>query len=313
MRVLFCGSGEFATTSLKAIFAGEHEIAGVITPPARPAGRGGLLRATAVARLASDLGIGATECEDINAPEAVAMIQAIGPDVIFVVDFGQFISKAVRRLAGHEAFNLHASLLPALRGAAPVNWALIRGHRATGVTTFLLADKMDAGAIYASRRTDIAPDETAEELRGRLAVMGAELTCRTLDMLADGSARPVAQDETKATAAPKLKKSDGWIDFAADADKIRGLVHGTWPWPGGQAVLKSRRGKDVPVTIARVAVADGPDEEPGLLGSDLTVATGRGRIRILQIKPAGKRVMDWRDFVNGYRPSEGDRFTRPAR
>ncbi len=205
MRVLFCGSGSFALRPLQAIVGSEHEVVGLFTQPARPAGRGGKLRPTRVAEIAGKLGLDVTPCENINAEPVIADIRRIGPDVICVADFGQFIATAVRDAAPLGAFNLHGSLLPELRGAAPVNWAIIRGYRRTGVTTFSLVDRMDAGAIYAQAETDIAPDETAEELRERLSDIGAKLVCETLGLLAGGGAQGRQQDESKATPAPRLK------------------------------------------------------------------------------------------------------------
>jgi len=312
MRILFCGSGDFGIASLKAILSSKHEVAAVVTQPARPAGRGGKLRPTEVARCAADLGLEATQCDDVNSPESIDLIRAAKPDVIFVVDFGQFVSGKVRELAPLGAFNLHGSLLPALRGAAPVNWAIIRGHTTTGVTTFSLVDRIDAGPIYAAREAPIRPDETADQLRERLAELGAALVCETLDMLESGRARTVVQDESRATKAPKLAKSDGWLDFSEDAVTVRNLIHGTWPWPGGQArYVSSGRGKQQLVTIARAAAEEGPCE-PGLVNSELLVGTGKGLLRILEIKPAGRRLMRWQDFVNGYRVAPGDRFLRPG-
>lgn len=314
MRVLFCGSGRFGIASLKAILAGKNQVVGIITAPARPAGRGGKLRPTALANAAAQLGLTITETEDINSPSSLAEIQRLAPDIICVVDFGQFVSSAVCRAARLGAFNLHGSLLPELRGAAPVNWAIIRGHSHTGVTTFSLAPHMDTGAIYGTRPTEVSPEETAEDLHARLAEIGAGLVASTLDMLAAGPTEPQEQDDSKATLAPKLRKSDGVIDFSADAVTVRNLIHGTWPWPGGQAVFAPANGrKQTPVIIARAACeAAQAAGAPGTLDADLVVATGDGGLRIIQIKPAGKRLMHWRDFVNGYRVTEGDRFITPS-
>jgi methionyl-tRNA formyltransferase len=226
-----------------------------------------------------------------------------------VVDFGQMIRRAARRAVG-VAFNLHASLLPALRGAAPVNWAIIRGHATTGVTTFRLVDSLDAGPIFVQRSTPISPEETAEELRDRLAALGAEAVAETLAMVA-AAGRPVEQDHARATSAPKLTKADGRIDFSADAAQIVRRIHGTWPWPGGQARYVSPAGRNVEVIIARAAVAAGTAGETGECGAvcpDLTVSAGAGRVRIIQIKPAGGRLMEFRAFVNGYRVGVGARF-----
>ena len=307
MRVVFCGSGDFAVPSLRAISAGDHEVVAVITQPPRQAGRGRRLRPTAVAEPARRLGLDVTECEDINAGGIVALLRGLRPEAICVVDFGQFIRSAARGAAGLGAFNLHGSLLPELRGAAPVNWAIIRGYKRTGVTTFSLVDRMDAGGIYLQADTQIDPGETVDQLRARLGRIGADVVCQTLTLLDGGNTQTRDQDESLATLAPRLSKADGAIDFSADARTVRNLIHGTWPWPGARAIVKRAKGPDVNVVIARAeATDDQPQGEPGRLDKDLMVATGGGRLRIVEIQPDGKRLMTWRDFVNGYRLSEGD-------
>lgn len=312
MRVVFCGSGDFAVPSLKAISGGDHEVVAVITQPPRQAGRGRRLRPTAVAEAARRSGLDVTECEDVNAGGIVAFLRGLRPEAICVVDFGQFIRSAARGAAGLGAFNLHGSLLPELRGAAPVNWAIIRGYKRTGVTTFSLVDRMDAGGIYLQADTQIDPGQTTCDLAARLGRIGADVVCQTLGLLAGGNTQTRDQDESLATFAPRLTKADGAIDFSADAGTVRNLIHGTWPWPGGRAIVKRAEGPDVNVVIARAeATDDEPQGEPGCLDKDLMVATGRGRLRIVEIQPAGKRLMTWRDFVNGYRLSEGDHMVAP--
>jgi methionyl-tRNA formyltransferase len=320
MRVVFCGSGVFAVASLQAIMgSGRHELVGVITQPARPSGRGGVLARTPVAQAAAAAGHAVLEIDKINTPAAMEAIAAMRGDVMAVADFGQFIRAPVRDLFRWRAFNLHGSLLPALRGAAPVNWAIIRGLSRTGVTTFDLVDKMDAGPMYLTADTEITPTETAAELRLRLAELGAQLVLKTLDAMAAGTLAGVAQDESAATLAPKLTKADGIVDWSADAEAIRCRVNGTWPWPGCHMVFHGSRHADVPVVLARAAsAAGGPPGEGGTLdfvphdgGRELMVATGSGRLRVMQLQPAGKRLMDWKDFVNGYRVATGDRFVAP--
>jgi len=315
MRVLFCGSGLFAVASLKGVLSAGHEVIGVITQPPRPAGRGGRLRPTPLATAARKVRLEAAQHEDINSSATLQWIRNRQPDVILVVDFGQIISNEVLRSAPLGALNLHASLLPELRGSAPVNWAIIRGYERTGVTTFSLTDRVDAGPVYLTDQTEIRPDETAVELRERLSEMGGSLVCKTLELLSSGPVEGSLQDESKATRAPRLKKSDGAIDFSSDAVSIRNLIHGTWDWPGGQAVFAPASGRRrIPVIIARASVGQGGGGgEPGALDDDLMVSTGRGRLRISEIKPAGRRLMEWQDFVNGYRPVKGDRFVTPGR
>ncbi len=312
MRVVFCGSGTFAVHSLRAILAGAHELVGIITQPPRRAGRGGHLRPTPIAEFATDLGIAVNECDDINSDAAVQYLRDLAADVMFVAEYGQFIHAPAREASALGAFNLHASVLPELRGAAPINWAIIRGFKQTGLSTFAIVGPMDAGAVYATVETDIDPAETSDELRERLAVIGADLVCRTLDMLESGQGQPVEQDESKVTFAPLLKKADGRIDFTLPAEDVRNLIHGTWPWPGAQAILKRQKGSDVRVVIARAVVEESQLQlAPGTVDGELMIATGRGRLKIDQLKPAGKRLMAWRDFVNGYHVTEGDLFVTP--
>lgn len=313
MRIVFCGSGKFGVPTLRAILADGHQVAGVVTQPARPAGRGGNLRPTPLAQAAAELELPVLELAKINLPDSVAAIRQLEPDVIAVVDFGQMVRAAVRETAPLGAFNLHASLLPHLRGAAPINWAIIRGHAQTGVTTFSLVDKMDAGDIYLQDATLIEPHETAEDLKARLSEVGASTVCRTLRLLGAGQIHPTVQDEAAVTLAPIMQKSDGAIDWSADAVTVRNRIHGTWPWPGGQALFHGQKHDSLAVVIARAeALPDAAATQPGILDHDLTVSTAQGRIRILEIQPAGKRLMPWRDFVNGYRVAAGDRLTTPT-
>jgi methionyl-tRNA formyltransferase len=311
MRLIFCGSGSFAAPSLRAVVEAGHEVAMVVTQPPRPAGRGGHMRPTPLGQDARQLALPVMEVRSINAEDSVAAIGELKPQALCVVDFGQLVRQEVRDLAPLGAFNLHGSLLPELRGAAPVNWAIIRGHGRTGVTTFSLADRMDAGPIYLQEALDIDPAETADQLRQRLAEMGAGVVCRTLQMLSSGSAAPQPQDDSKATSAPKLTKADGRLDFRDDAVSIRNRIHGAWSWPGGQCVFLGRSGRRVPVILAHAGVDPGDSHlEPGAVDAQGLAATGRGRLRIEQLQPAGRRLMAWRDFVNGYRVGEGDRFVR---
>ncbi len=311
MRIVYFGSGQFSVPSLRAVLAGGHDVAAVFTQPARPAGRSGAPRRTPVAEAASAAGATVIEAENINAPESVARLRSFEPDVIAVADFGQILRRGVLEAPKLCPMNLHASLLPELRGAAPINWAILRGCRTTGLTTFRIVRAMDAGPIYLTQRLEIGPEETAEELKARLAEAGAGLMARTLDLLASGAAGAYEQDHSAATRAPMLEKSDGLIDWSADAATIGNLVRGTWPWPGGQAGFEHAGRAAMPMALAR-AVADQGEARgrPGEVDEELLVATGQGRLRVLEIRPAGKRLMSWRDFVNGYRVKPGDRFVR---
>jgi methionyl-tRNA formyltransferase len=310
MNVILMSSGEFGVPTLRAIAASGHTLLRVITQPARPAGRKGKLRATPIATAAAELGLKVTECPDVNAPEFVAELTNLNADVICVVDFGQIIRAPARESARLEAFNLHGSILPALRGAAPVNRAILDGLTRTGVTTFLLADGVDTGDIYLTADLVMCPAETSGELRARLAELGAPLVIDTLDGLEAGTLEAKPQDHSQATDANKLSRADGFVDFTDTAQAIRRRVHGLWPWPGVHAVFCPQEGKLRDVILARVDVVEGDASGmlPGTLDGELRIATGEGFLQVLELKPAGKALMDWRSFVNGMRPKPGDQF-----
>jgi methionyl-tRNA formyltransferase len=310
MRVVYFGSGAFSVPCLQAVLSSVHEVVGIFTQPARPAGRGGQVQPTPVAQAAGGVGRQVVECANINADEVVGRIRALKADAICVVDFGQMIRDPVLQSVPLGAFNLHGSLLPELRGAAPIQWAIIRGYTRTGVTSFRIVRGMDAGPVYLQADLDIGPDETAEDLKPRLAALGAQTVCHTLDLLAGGGAGQAReQDHAQATLAPRLKKEDGVVNWSAPAESIRNLVRGTWPWPGAQATLRRADGKLVPVAIALAHLAEGPARgAAGVLDDQLAVATGDGRLEVVRLRPAGKRIMEWRDFVNGYRLAPGDQF-----
>ncbi len=313
MRVLFCGSGTFAVPSLQAIVQTEHELVGLLTQPARRAGRGGKLRRTPISIAAEELGLEPTECENINDPEMVEFIRSSEPDVICVIDFGQKVRQAARDCARLDTINLHGSLLPLLRGAAPINWAIIRGYENTGATTFSLVDEMDAGQMLGSVQIPIHSNETTIELKERTAEVGAVLVCETLGQLAAGWADRVKQDEEWVTYAPKLSKADGILDWTANADIIRNHIHGCWPWPGGQTTFVRQDGHECHVVIARAKIVDGDAQDaPGVFDEDKYVSTGDGRLEILEIKPAGKRLMDFKAFANGQHLKAGDSFVRKS-
>ena len=218
MRIVFCGSSAVALPTLEALGEAGHEIAMVVTQPPRRAGRGGKVTATAVAVRAGAAGLNVIETADINTAEMVAAIGRTGAELIVVVDFGQMIRQAARDAVGRGAINMHASLLPALRGAAPINWAILRGLSRTGVTTFSLVDKMDAGAILLQEALDIDPEETAEDLRRHLAALGAEVVLRTVAGLAEGTLTPREQDEAAACLSLTIDVGATYTMTSGDLD-----------------------------------------------------------------------------------------------
>lgn len=301
------GSGDFAVPTVQGLLDSKHDVVAVVAPPPRKSGRGRKVHATPTADLARSAGVDVLETDNVNNDAGLAFVADHRPDVIVVVEFGQFLRRGVRELARLDCINLHGSVLPALRGAAPVNWAIIRGYSRTGLTTFSLVDRMDAGPVYRTTTVAIPPDERAGELRERLAALGPGLVEDTLAAIAAG-AEPTSQDDTAATYAPILKKTDGHLDFRRPAAEIANRAHGTYPWPGGKAVFRPRDGKLVEVTLTHVCVAEDCGLPPGEVGAEFLVGTGKGSLEILELQPAGKKPMDFKAFANGYRVAAGDQF-----
>jgi methionyl-tRNA formyltransferase len=233
MRIVYFGSGQFAVPTLQALLEAGHEVAMVVTQPDRPAGRGRKMQPTPVGQIARQRGLRVLAVENVNEPAVTREILGLGARIGVVAAFGQKIGKAL--LEGFPAglINGHASLLPKYRGAAPINWAILRGEDETGVTVFRLVEPMDAGPVLVMRRTAIKTGETAEELEARLGEMACDAVNAALEMFAGSDNPPmVAQDESKATRAPKLSRKDGYVDFADPAPNVARRVCGLWPWPG---------------------------------------------------------------------------------
>ena len=231
MRLLFFGSGSFGLPTLAHLHA-HHALVGIITQPDKPAGRKRVLMPTPIGQWAIDHDIPTFKENDVNTPEFVQQVRDLEPDASVVIAFGQKLSPELIDAMGKLAINLHSSLLPKYRGAAPINWAMIHGERVTGVSVIALAQRMDGGEIYATDALNIDPNETAGELHDRLAALGPDAIVRVLNDLENNTLQPIPQDPTQATKAPKLKKTDGTIDFNQPAEKVRARIHGLTPWPG---------------------------------------------------------------------------------
>lgn len=297
MRIAFFGTGDFGRPAMSRLAPG---IRVAISQPDRPAGRGREIRPTAIHALADALGIHHVQTEDINALPIGQLLGEI--DVAVVVAFGQKLGAAVLAAPRLGCVNIHASLLPRYRGAAPYQWAVINGDRTTGVTVFQIDEKWDAGAILGVRETPISETETADELHDRLAIVGAELIHEVLDDLARGRGRAHVQDASQATRAPKLKKSDGVVDWSQAARVVSRRINGLWSWPAAGARFSGPGGKVEAVQLARAEPVEdaAPESTPyGALRTDGLVQTGRGAVQILEIKPAGGKLMDFAAFARG--------------
>lgn len=317
MQIIYLGSGEFGIECLKALAGSGHMLPLIVTQPAQQAGRGRKPRPTPVAEWAKDHSIKFVETDNVNAPEMVGRIAGMRPDLIVVIAFGQKIGNELINLPAKGAINVHASLLPKFRGAAPINWAIINGEAETGISIITLAEKMDAGQVLAQQKTEISENETAGELHDRLAQLAAPLLLKTLDQIAAGTAAYTEQDHSRATLAPKLKKSDGFLNFEDPAEILRRKILGFWPWPGASAVYTSKQTtKSIRVTIAMAGVVETSNPSSltvGTLDEDLNVICGQKSLGIEKIKPDGSRLMNFADFVNGQHTKPGDTFTKIER
>lgn len=305
MRIVFLGNAPWSVPALEALVRSSHELVAVVTSPARPAGRGQHVRPNAVGRAARDLGLAVIETEGDLAP----VLEPLDPEVLAVVAYGRILPQAVLDLARVAPVNLHFSLLPRLRGASPVQSALLAGQTRTGVTTLRMTATLDAGPLYGHREVAVDPDEDAGTLGGRLAVLGAALLVETIDALADGRAIARPQDESSATTCGKLTASDRPLRLAeedptATVRRIRALA----PEPGATAEF---RGERLQVLAAREEPS-APATDPGAViaidRDGIVVATRSGAVRLLDVAPAGRRRMSAAEFARGARIAVGERF-----
>jgi methionyl-tRNA formyltransferase len=299
MRVLFYGTPAFALPTLYALL-NRHRVVAAVTQPDRPAGRGQRAQAPPVKVAALEHGIPVLQPARLRDPAWPARLAAHAADVAVVVAFGQLLPPAVLAVPPRGSINVHASLLPRYRGAAPVAWAIIRGERETGITTFQMDEGMDTGPVLLQRSTAIGPEETAGELAERLAGLGAALLLETLDRL--DSLVPRAQDAMTATLAPRLRKEDGLLDWTEPAAALAARVRGVNPWPGAVTFTPTGR-----LVIWR-ARAIGGQGEPGMLTraeGRLAVGTGEGLLQPVEVQPENRRTMAWDDYLRGARLGPG--------
>lgn len=311
MRIVFLGTGEFGVPALRALGAAGHEIVAAISQPDRPAGRGRVLRATPIRAAADELHLCHIPTENVNAADILELCQSA--DLGVVAAFGQKIGGALLDGLPRGCVNIHGSLLPRYRGAAPYQWAIINGEATTGVTVFQLDQRWDAGAIWSQRSTPIGERETAEELHDRLAELGAALIVDTLGAIESGAVQPKEQDAAQATRAPKLSKADSPVDWSQPARHVVRRIHGLWSWPAAACTFASRSGKEERLLLARAEVVDestlpGGDFPAGAFHQDTTVQAGAGRVRLLEVRPAGSRLMSFEAFANGRRIAPPDRL-----
>ncbi len=307
MRVVFMGTPEFAVPSLKALLDAGYGVVGVFTQPDRPVGRGHKLAACPVKKLAVERGVPVYQFERPRNEEGLACLRALAPDIVVTAAFGQILSQALLDVPKMGTVNVHASLLPAYRGAAPINWCILNGETRTGVTTMLTDAGVDTGAVLLRRETDIGETETAAELSARLSQLGAELLIETLKGYIAGEIAPIPQDERLASRQPMLKKEMGLIDWTRSAKEIACQARGLDPWPSAYTdylggTLKIYRARPVegegdPGTVLRSSAKEG-----------LFVACGEGALEVLEMQAPGGKRMSARAYLAGKKIEPGTRF-----
>jgi methionyl-tRNA formyltransferase len=315
-RIIMLGTGDFALPSLEHLASTGHQIVALVTQPDRPQGRKQELIPSRIRCAAISRGIRVLQPEDVNAPEAIEMLRALVPDLLVTAAYGQILSAdllGVPRLGG---INLHGSVLPAYRGAAPVARAIERGEIETGVTVILMTPRIDAGGMIKVSRTPIDANETAGELEDRLAALGAPLVAEAISELEAGTARVLPQDRSKVTKAPKLRKEDGLIDWRKSARDVHNLVRAMQPWPAASTYLRVHDDPDAPTVrliVHKTELLDTPSRgthgeviEASASNNRLEVATGQGAVRLLIVQTPGKKPMPAGDFLRGHRVSPGD-------
>lgn len=313
MRVIYFGSAQFGLPSLEAIGTSSHELAAVFTQPARPSGRHrSKPTPTDVELWCLNNNIPCVEASNVNQPEMMRRIADFNADLLVVIAFGQKVSQAVIGLQKHGAINVHGSLLPKYRGAAPIHWAMMNGEAETGISIITLADRMDAGLILAQDKLPIKPDDTFQTMHDKLAKLSVPVLMKTIEQLENGTATFTKQDESQVTYAHKLQKKDGFVDWEKPADQLANQIRGLWPWPSAQSVyVSAETGKHWRVTIsnARPLLRDGnAGDVPGQVDENLHIICGQGALQILELKPAGSGLMSFESFVNGHNCKPGDLF-----
>lgn len=307
IRTVFMGTPDFALPTLQGLIEAGVNLCGVFTQPDRPRGRGKVLAPPPVKEMALDHDLPVFQPEKLRDTAIVELIQELRPDLIVVVAYGQILPKSVLQIPQYGCINVHASLLPRYRGAAPINKAVVDGEQVTGVTTMLMDVGLDTGDMLVKRATEIGSEETAGELHDRLALLGREAMEETLRRLCDGTLRPEPQDDAQSCYAPMMKKEDGHIDWSRPAPVLHNLVRGLSPWPGAFTHWNGQMLK-----LGRTLAEGGPAAEPGTVvsadGDGIRIACGEGVLRVRELQLAGKKKLPASDFLRGTSLSAGDRL-----
>jgi methionyl-tRNA formyltransferase len=326
MRLVMMGTGLFAEPTLEALLSSPHTVAGLVTQPDRVVGsERGSTRQTGrgMKTIAAERGVPVLQPESINTPEGIAALRELQPDLLVVAAYGQILSRDVLAVPPHGGINVHASLLPKYRGAAPIAWAIYHGEKQTGVTIIKMSVSLDAGDMLAQEAIDIGSEETAGEVEARLAPLGARLALQVIEQIQNGTVQGRKQDQSLVTKAPKLKKENGLIDWSRTAEQVCNQIQAMQPWPtpytfwhrSGQSAVRVIITKAVPFPVRY-----DPSVPPGsiiiepTMPKSLLVTAGlihpeeRSVVEIYELQPAGKRRMTAEEFLRGHKPQAGDRL-----
>jgi methionyl-tRNA formyltransferase len=313
MRIVFCGTPEFAVPTLRGLLANpEFAVEAVVTQPDRPRGRGQQVSASPVKEVAAEAGVRIYQPERVKSDEAYEFFAAIKPDASVIIAYGQIIPRRLLEVPRLGWMNLHGSLLPKYRGAAPIAWAIINGERETGLTTMRLDPGLDTGPILSQRQIEIGNDETAPEVARRMAEMGAPLVAESLIRLERGEIAPAPQDSTRASYAPILTKEHGRIDWGQTASEIYNRIRGLAPWPGAFTMFRGRLCHTWGRPSAPAASNAAIEQEPGsiiLSDAAIEVVCGKGtRLQLEAVQIEGRKRISAREFANGARLRSGESF-----
>lgn len=308
MKIVFMGTPDFARPTLEALIKSKHNVVAVVTQPDRPKGRGLQMVSPPVKTLAQRLGIPILQPPRIKEPRAIDYLKVLSPDLIVVVAYGQILPEEILAIPPLGSINLHASLLPELRGAAPIAWAIIEGQETTGLTTMYMDEGMDTGEIILQKKVDILPTETTGALSEKLSQVGAHLVLETLRLIEQENAPRTAQNDSLATYAPIIKKEDCLIDWQGPAQKTYNLIRGLTPHPGAFTYLNGKRLKIYGCEILQLKGEEMPAKIVKAKRDELVVATTEGGLSLLEVQPEGKRRMRIGEFLAGHRVNEGMAF-----
>ena len=307
MKIIFMGTPDFAVPSLKAITASRHEIVGIVTSPDKPAGRGQIIHATPVKSFARELSIPIFQPESLKAPEFLNQLLNLKAAIMIVVAF-RILPDEVLTIPPKGAINLHASLLPKYRGAAPINWVLINGEPETGVTIFQIRPQVDTGEILWQEKVPIAVEDTFGSLHDRLAKIGATALVKVLDQIERGEIYPVLQNHSAATLAPKIYPQLGEINWANSAHSIKGLIHGLSPNPGAYTFFEGKRIKILSAEWSDEIFKQFPGTVTVWDKQRLGIQTGQGILYPRELQWEGKKILPVAEFLRGFKAGRGDRF-----